>query len=50
MNKLSELQQPIVGVGITFDDIADWYTSIGYRIAPWLELLDLSKWNQLISN
>lgn len=50
MNKLSELHQPIVGVGITFDDIADWYASIGYRIAPWLELLDLSKWNQLIFN
>ncbi len=36
--------------GITFDDIADWYTSAGYRIAPWLELLDLTKWNQLIAN
>jgi hypothetical protein len=37
-------------VGITFDHIADWYTTTGYRIAPWLELLDISKWNQLIAN
>ena len=29
--------------GITFENFADWYT---YRIwyAPWLELLDLTKW------
>ena len=33
----------------TFDDIADWYTSTGYRIAPWLELLDMSKWKQLVT-
>jgi len=37
-------------VAANFDDIADWYTSAGYRIAPWLELLDMSKWNQLVSN
>jgi hypothetical protein len=37
-------------IGISFDNIADWYTSSGYHIAPWLELLDLSKWNQLIAN
>jgi hypothetical protein len=37
-------------IGISFDNIADWYTTAGYRIAPWLELLDLSKWNQLITN
>ncbi|CAE7599570.1 unnamed protein product, partial [Symbiodinium microadriaticum] len=34
----------------TFDDIADWYTSAGYRIAPWLELLDMTKWKQLVTN
>lgn len=43
-------QQREMTIGITFDNIADWYTNSGYRIAPWLELLDLSKWNQLISN
>lgn len=35
---------------VTFDDIADWYTSTGYHIAPWLELLDMSKWHQLINS
>jgi Ca2+-binding EF-hand superfamily protein len=30
--------------GVSFDDIADWYTNGGYSVAPWLELLDLSKW------
>jgi len=29
---------------ITFDDFADWYTTIGYGSIPWLELLDLRKW------
>ena len=33
----------------SFDDIADWYGSAGYSIAPWLELLDMSKWEHLIS-
>ena len=33
----------------TFDDIADWYGSAGYSIAPWLELLDMSKWEHLIT-
>jgi hypothetical protein len=46
----SEQQQQDTTVGITFDHIADWYTTSGYRIAPWLELLDISKWNQLIAN
>jgi hypothetical protein len=32
----------------TFDDIADWYGAAGYSIAPWLELLDMSKWEHLI--
>jgi hypothetical protein len=27
-----------------FDDFADWYTDGGYKVASWLELLDLSKW------
>jgi len=28
----------------TFDDFAEWYTSVGYSSIPWLELLDLRKW------
>lgn len=27
----------------SFEDFATWYTTGGYKIAPWLELLDLSK-------
>lgn len=34
---------------VTFDDVADWYSSTGYRVAPWLELLDMSKWQHLIN-
>jgi hypothetical protein len=39
----------IANSAATFDDIADWYGSAGYSIAPWLELLDMSKWEHLIS-
>ena len=28
----------------TFDDFGNWYNSHGFQLAPWLELLDLSKW------
>jgi hypothetical protein len=35
---------------VTFDDVADWYTTTGYHIAPWLELLDMSKWQHLINS
>lgn len=28
----------------TFENLADWYTTGGYKSATWLELLDLSKW------
>ena len=29
---------------ITFDDFGNWYNSRGFELAPWLELLDLTKW------
>ncbi|GAG26701.1 unnamed protein product, partial [marine sediment metagenome] len=29
---------------MTFEDFAQWYTVEGFRIIPWLELLDLRKW------
>jgi len=29
---------------LTFDELASWYTGGGYRVCPWLELLDLKKW------
>ena len=35
---------------VSFEDIADWYTSGGFQIATWLELLDLSKWLVLSLN
>ena len=30
---------------VSFKNIADWYSVEGFRKAPWLELLDISKWN-----
>lgn len=35
---------------MSFDDFADWYTSVGYSSIPWLELLDLQKWAMLNEN
>lgn len=29
---------------LSFDELAAWYTREGYKVAPWLELLDLNKW------
>lgn len=29
---------------LSFDELAAWYTHEGYKVAPWLELLDLNKW------
>jgi hypothetical protein len=34
----------------TFESFAGWYSSGGYKIAPWLELLDLSKTLALIQH
>eukprot|EP01041_Mallomonas_annulata_P011792 gene11792-24708_t len=30
--------------GVTFDDLAEWYTKVGYKQSPWLELVDYTKW------
>eukprot|EP00956_Cyclotella_meneghiniana_P042986 scaffold249373_cov118-Cyclotella_meneghiniana.AAC.4 len=38
------------GNAVTFEDFAKWYTDGGYKIAPWLELLDLKKFLSLISD
>jgi len=29
---------------LTFDEFGDWYNRGGFRLIPWLELLDLVKW------
>jgi len=34
---------------ITFEDFAEWYTGGGYRVAPWLEFLDLKKFLSLLN-
>ena len=34
----------------SFEDFAEWYTEGGYTVAPWLELLDLTKFLSLINN
>jgi hypothetical protein len=30
---------------VSFDEIAEWYSRIGFKLAPWLELLDVIKWS-----
>ena len=35
---------PYARSGCNFENLADWYTTGGYQVATWLELLDLSKW------
>ena len=30
--------------GVTFEEIAEWYSLVGHSKATWLELLDLKKW------
>ncbi|KAL7488986.1 hypothetical protein ACHAW6_014872 [Cyclotella cf. meneghiniana] len=35
---------------VSFEDFAIWYTGGGYKIAPWLELLDLNKFLSLIGD
>jgi Ca2+-binding EF-hand superfamily protein len=32
---------------ISFEEFADWYTNGGYKVVPWLELLDNNKWPKL---
>ena len=34
----------------SFDHLADWYSNRGFQLSPWLELLDLSKWQYLITS
>ena len=36
--------------GISFEDLASWYSDRGFRMAPWLELLDLKKWKLLATS
>jgi Ca2+-binding EF-hand superfamily protein len=31
---------------ITFEQFGEWYNGLGFETAPWLELLDLSKWER----
>ncbi|KAL3809237.1 hypothetical protein ACHAXA_005285 [Cyclostephanos tholiformis] len=39
-----------IGVMISFDVFGKWYNSGGFTHVPWLELLDLSKWDYTGSN
>lgn len=34
---------------ISFADLADWYSSVGHKVASWLELLDNRKWRFISS-
>ena len=35
--------------GVSFDALAEWYGNDGFKIAPWLELLDSTKWPLFVS-
>jgi Ca2+-binding EF-hand superfamily protein len=35
------------GATISFRDFEDWYKGGGYSVVPWMELLHLSKWNEV---
>jgi len=35
---------------ISFDELCVWYSDGGFRSLPWLELLDLQKWEHLLRN
>jgi Ca2+-binding EF-hand superfamily protein len=30
--------------GLTFDELGNWYNMGGYKLLPWMELLDIAKW------
>ena len=33
--------------GVSFEAFGDWYNSGGFKLIPWIELLDLAKWDTL---
>ena len=35
------------GEHVDFQHFGDWYNEGGFKVIPWIELLDLSKWNKL---
>ena len=38
-------KQSAVDPSVSFDQFGKWYNSGGFSLVPWLELLDLSKWD-----
>lgn len=38
-----------IGGRISFADVADWYSTEGFCVASWLELLDNKKWRFISS-
>ncbi|CAN0247181.1 unnamed protein product, partial [Ectocarpus fasciculatus] len=44
--RVTHTQSPslVMRDSLSFDELAAWYTQEGYKMAPWLELLDLNKW------
>ena len=33
---------------LSFEEFAAWYTNGGHQLLPWLELLDLRKWDNAV--
>ena len=44
---LNVKEQNVLSSSVTFEDFGDWYNSGGFELMPWLELLDLAKWESL---
>ncbi|KAL9184682.1 hypothetical protein ACHAXT_012652 [Thalassiosira profunda] len=44
-DKAGEKKMAKESAGVTFDTFGRWYNSGGFSLVPWLELLDLSKWD-----
>ncbi len=45
-NKTQASQADNVTTNIEFQEFGDWYNSGGFSLVPWLELLDLAKWDR----
>ena len=49
LKTIGKAESDTKGEKFTFETFATWYTNGGYNVAPWLELLDLSKLLSLVT-
>ena len=41
---LTEIVSRTIGDSVSFTSFGEWYNSIGFKHAPWIELINLTKW------